>query len=401
MKRFLISLLLTLALCATVLLPVSASQDGYVYDIRGVFSEVNSMDVEADTIRQVTGIAPYFIITEDQGGLECEEYVLQFAEQHDFYDDAIVLLDGETSYYIIALGAANDCVTQEDLVAMRDAYEESETYSGGVRDYFNLLFTMIGTQIPYETQAPEETRALSETEAPVGIAIADAAQPSFRLVDEGGLLSPEERLQVSEVLDRVSEQYDMDVVVVTESTLGGKDKVAFADDFFDYGGYSTDGILLLFCPNEGVRYISTAGKAIDWYDGNNFSTLTGEIIPYFDSGDYAGAFLKYAQTCGEIAEQELYEAEKSPVSLGLVLFSLIAGAGLSFLIPMNMLKGELKSVRSKAAASDYVRAGSMQLTQDKDVFLYHTVARTERPKSTSSGGTHTGSSGSSHGGGSF
>lgn len=347
MKRFLISLLLTLALCAAVLLPVSASQDGYVYDIRGVFSEVNSMDVEADTIRQVTGIAPYFIITEDQGGLECEEYVLQFAEQHDFYDDAIVLLDGETSYYIIALGAANDCVTREDLVAMRDAYEESETYSGGVRDYFNLLFTMIGTQIPYETQAPEETRALSETEAPVGIAIADAAQPSFRLVDEGGLLSPEERLQVSEVLDRVSEQYDMDVVVVTESTL------------------------------------------------------TGAIIPYFDSGDYAGAFLKYAQTCGEIAEQEIIEAEKSPVSFGLVLFSLIAGAGLSFLIPMNMLKGELKSVRSKAAASDYVRAGSMQLTQDKDVFLYHTVARTERPKSTSSGGTHTGSSGRSHGGGSF
>ena len=83
-----------------------------------------------------------------------------------------------------------------------------------------------------------------------------------------------------------------------------------------------------------------------------------------------------------------------------MVIAVLLGVVLSALIPMNVLKGELKSVRAKAAATDYVRSGSMNLTQDKDIFLYHTVTRTEKPKN-NSGNTHTSSSGTSHGGGSF
>ena len=192
----------------------------------------------------------------------------------------------------------------------------------------------------------------------------------------------------------MSEKHGVDVVIVTESTLGGKDMVAYADDFYDDNGYAEDGILLLYCPNESVRYISTCGKAIDWFDGDHFTTLTEAIIPYFDSLSYAEAFSTYAETCDEIIEDE------TAFPWLIVVIAVLLGVVLSALIPMNVLKGELKSVRAKAAATDYVRSGSMNLTQDKDIFLYHTVTRTEKPKNNSSN-THTSSSGTSHGGGSF
>ena len=66
--------------------------------------------------------------------------------------------------------------------------------------------------------------------------------------------------------------------------------------------------------------------------------------------------------------------------------SLIVGAVLSFLIPMSVLKGQLKSVRMQAAASSYVRPGSRELRQQRDIFLFRNVTRTARPKNNSSSG---------------
>ena len=65
-------------------------------------------------------------------------------------------------------------------------------------------------------------------------------------------------------------------------------------------------------------------------------------------------------------------------------------------------RGQLKTVRRKAAASDYVRPGSMNVAYANDVFLYSHVNRTAKPKDNDSSGgsaTHTSSSGTTHGGG--
>ena len=63
----------------------------------------------------------------------------------------------------------------------------------------------------------------------------------------------------------------------------------------------------------------------------------------------------------------------------------------------------LEDVRKQAAATTYVRDGSMRLTDSRDLFLYTNVTRTAIPKNNSSGGggssTHTSSGGVSHGGG--
>ncbi|GCA67539.1 hypothetical protein KGMB01110_19750 [Mediterraneibacter butyricigenes] len=66
------------------------------------------------------------------------------------------------------------------------------------------------------------------------------------------------------------------------------------------------------------------------------------------------------------------------------------------------MKKKLKSVRLQPAAGSYVKKNSMQITQSRDLFLYKTLGRTEKPKSEDrSGGssTHSSSSGKTHGGG--
>lgn len=68
------------------------------------------------------------------------------------------------------------------------------------------------------------------------------------------------------------------------------------------------------------------------------------------------------------------------------------------------MKGKLKTVRAQKAANSYMKKDSMQITESRDLFLYHTVTRTAKASGGSSGGrggssTHRSASGTTHGGG--
>ena len=64
-----------------------------------------------------------------------------------------------------------------------------------------------------------------------------------------------------------------------------------------------------------------------------------------------------------------------------IIVALIVGA-----IYISKLKKQLKSVELQRGAANYVKDGSMNVTIQKDIYLYSTVTRTARPKNTSSGG---------------
>ena len=80
-------------------------------------------------------------------------------------------------------------------------------------------------------------------------------------------------------------------------------------------------------------------------------------------------------------EEEQTETTQAEDSLTKeIIIAVVLGIVLSFLIPMSILKGQLKTVRQQAAAADYVRPNSMNLTSKRDIFLYRRVVRTEIPK---------------------
>ena len=71
------------------------------------------------------------------------------------------------------------------------------------------------------------------------------------------------------------------------------------------------------------------------------------------------------------------------------------------IIVVGIMISKLKTVRMQPAASSYFKDGSLNITENRDLFLYNTVSRREKPKNNSNGSgssTHKSSSGATHGG---
>ena len=229
-----------------------------------------------------------------------------------------------------------------------------------------------------------------------------------RLVDDAKLLTSSEKTELLSRLNEISERQNMDIVIVTVNSLGGKSPSAFADDYYDYNGYREDGILLLIAMDTRDYWISTSGYGITAFTDAGIDYIADAFLTDLSEGDYASAFETYAELCDEFITEakngDAYDSghmPKSPFPLGQnLLISVVVGFVIAF-ITTAIMRSKLKSVRSKAGATDYVRDGSFRVTRSRDFLLYRTVSRRARPKNESSGGssTHSSSSGRSHGGG--
>ena len=81
--------------------------------------------------------------------------------------------------------------------------------------------------------------------------------------------------------------------------------------------------------------------------------------------------------------------------IGIIVVCLIAPLFIAFWMMKRKLKKMKTAVKNNYAAN-YIKLGSMNIETSKDLFLYSRITKTEKPKSSS--GTHTSSSGRTHGG---
>ena len=234
-----------------------------------------------------------------------------------------------------------------------------------------------------------------------------------RLVDNADLLTDSEESTLLSKLNEISERQQTDVVVVTADTLDGKTPMDYADDFYDYNGYGfgadKDGVLLLVSLEDRDWWMSTTGYGITAITDAGIEYISEKFLSDLSDGDYADAFTTYAELCDDFFTQarsgQPYDTghmPKQPFNIARnLLIALIVGFVIA-LIATGVMKGKLKTVRFQSAASNYVKANSMNVTESRDMFLYTHVDRRAKPKDTDSSsgsGTHTSSSGSTHGGG--
>lgn len=226
-----------------------------------------------------------------------------------------------------------------------------------------------------------------------------------RLVDDANLLTVSQVRTLLNKLDEISTRQKMDVVVVTVDTLNGKSPRAYADDFYDYNGYTFDGVLLLVSMEDRDWWISTSGYGITAFTDAGIDYIGEQFVSELSDENYAKAFDIFAEKCDEFITQarsgdpyDRHNLPKDPFNVVIwLIVSLVIGLIVA-LIATGIMRGKLKSVRSKYEAADYVRSGSMKVTQAREFFLYRQVTRTPRPKDGGSS-THRSSSGRSHGGG--
>ena len=239
----------------------------------------------------------------------------------------------------------------------------------------------------------------------------------YRMNDSAEVLTEDEDNELEASLEELSVRQSFDVTIATIDSLEGEGYTSmeeYADDLYDYCefgyGADRDGVLLLVSVGDRKWHISTCGYGITAFTDAGIQYLGEQMTPDMADGDYAAAFRTFIQWTDTYVtaarEGHPYDVDNMPHEpLSILYLGLALVIGLvTALIVTGVMKSQLKSVALQQDAASYVREGSMNLTNSRELFLYRDVQRTkhvEAKDSDSSGGssTHTSSSGTTHGGG--
>lgn len=234
--------------------------------------------------------------------------------------------------------------------------------------------------------------------------VAAEAYPD-RVFDEAGLLSDSEENRLNDSIAALRKKTGLDCVVLTVNSIGSKSATAYADDFYDdrANGFSSDGVLILVSMEDHDWAISTTGKGIKVLNDRRLKDMESGIVSKMSDKNWYGAFDRFISRTSDA--YDAYEAGYDGFNKGNYTFLyLIIVPGIAIIIGfavVSVMKSAMNTARPRNQAADYVRPGSFVLTDKRDLFLYSKTTKIRRQTSSSSSGgstTHTGSSGTSHGG---
>lgn len=228
---------------------------------------------------------------------------------------------------------------------------------------------------------------------------------NFTVVDKAGYLTDDQIDEIAGMLHAVREKYNCDVAIYTEEYMSGRTAEKTADNLYDftlYGyGDDCDGIMLYIADDTREYHFTTHGYGETAFNDDGLEYLENIIVPYLSDGDYYTAFTLYAEHTDELLEMARsgnpYTVEEDSTMFNATVIAC------ALLIPLLIAKiktnGKVKKMKTAVAnnfASNYMKPGSMNITHSSDIYLYSTVTKTPKPKSTSGG--HISSSGEHHGG---
>lgn len=231
----------------------------------------------------------------------------------------------------------------------------------------------------------------------LSLTVSASAASDANLYDEAGLLASVEEAQVTEKLAQVSDRFHAQIAVMTvDSAAGGIDSyIENAYDNMNMGyGEKRDGVLLLVCMDDREYRILSNGYAGEAIDLSTIDAIGSAIASDLSDAEYVDAFITFADRCGYYLDGYL---NGFPFQWGKnLVIALVAGIVAGIVVAL-VLRGQLKTVRQQKQANAYIKPGSMQITESRDLFLYRELSRTAKESKSSSG------SGSSRnvGGGSF
>ena len=117
---------------------------------------------------------------------------------------------------------------------------------------------------------------------------AQAANP--KILDDAGLLWYGEAELLESMAQDLTEEYGMDVVILTVNSTNGTYIETFADDFYDYNGYGigddASGVLLVLAMDTREWAISTCGDAIYAITDFGVQALFEDMAPYLAEDEY-------------------------------------------------------------------------------------------------------------------
>lgn len=232
-----------------------------------------------------------------------------------------------------------------------------------------------------------------------------------KIYDFAELLTEEEEKQLYDKVKEFIANTNLDLAIVTINSNIKDSTQEYADDFYDYNDFSIDGLAFVIDMQNRIFYISTAGKAMLYYDDyrieyilsaldqkmynheyfNACNTLISQLTEYYDSG-FSDNADKYV-----IVGTQIYR--KTPYLLLSIIAVVSATIGTLILALRN------KKVKLASNSNDYFDNKAFKITKDTKELISSNTSRVYIPPTdsggggSSGGGFHSGSSGASHGGG--
>ena len=255
------------------------------------------------------------------------------------------------------------------------------------------------------------------------------ASNPINVVDDMGFLSDSDIQELQGKINKIKEQFRLDVVIVITNKMNGKSSMDYADDYYDYNGYGIDsqysGLLMLINMKDREVWISTTGRAIDIFTDGRISDMTGRIASYLSNANYKRAchvflddVINYSNKgvpSSQYREERLPDFyQQNPTYLQRV--SRLVKSWPVYIIPLiiSIVATIIITRSSKGRVTidnrTYEEPGSFVLTQNTDKFIRETTTaskiqtdsydgRSGRNSSYNRSSTHRSSSGRTHGGG--
>ena len=215
-----------------------------------------------------------------------------------------------------------------------------------------------------------------------------AAAPS--LVDEAHVLTAEQKKSVLTELHKQEQAHGIRMAVVIMPSINGADTGKYANKLLDdvYNDGANGSMVLLQVLDVRKWYISTDKRLKEVIKGNaGVEYMSRPMVAKLKNGDYAGAYITYAQKGGELLshQEETGEAwtpeseEDDEFDWLVLLIGAVGGAVIAFCYRVTLL-GSMSNVRSQVAANAYLNKESFNLTTSDDIYTHTTVAAVPKPK---------------------
>lgn len=218
------------------------------------------------------------------------------------------------------------------------------------------------------------------------------------VTDDADILTDEEEVLLEEKIDNIRKTLDYDIVIHTTETFDNKSKVAYADDYYDYNGFSKDGMIFVVNMVSRDFYTSTCGIGIDTFTDDVLEEIEKTVQPYLSSGEYYKAFDNYLNQCRDelsnhSIKNSIFREDAVLKILCIVLVSFIIA-----LIITLVLKGKMSNVHIEKTAGIYEVPNTLNIYGSRDMFMYKHIDKHKIESSSGGGSSHRSSSGRSHGG---
>lgn len=258
-----------------------------------------------------------------------------------------------------------------------------------------------------------------------------AALADAQVIDDANVIDADMEQKITRAIEEIEAEYQIDLVVLVTYDVpddysdSGWRVEAYADDFFDNGGYGMGddyaGMLYMIDLNNRIPWISTSGVMIDYLNDRRIDELHDASNAYLVSGQYGKAALNVVERTGDYLRQGRekgqfrFDRDTGDRLTGLYNplegYEILLAAGGGVLVAVIFIGAVSGAYNLKGSTYSYPlnQKSTFTMTRDDEQFLRQTVTRTARSTGSSGGGGHGGSSrgssvhrsssGRSHGGG--